>query len=74
MPEVVFEHPADVLGVGEIQRRVHLIQDVDGSRFEQQQGEDERESHQRSGSWHVLFGKKLKNFNNTIASSECKIF
>lgn len=32
--EVGLDHGADVLSMGEIERRVHLIQNVDGRRLE----------------------------------------
>mmetsp|Transcript_45018 Transcript_45018/g.75101 ORF Transcript_45018/g.75101 Transcript_45018/m.75101 type:complete len:345 (+) Transcript_45018:383-1417(+) len=41
--EVCLDHAADVLRVAEIQRRVHLVQDIDGRGLEHQQREDEAE-------------------------------
>lgn len=45
--EVCAQHLADVLCVRQVQSGVHLVQDVDGGRFEQQHGQDERQGHQR---------------------------
>ena len=42
------QHLSDVLGVGEVQGSVHLIQDVERSRYEEEQRKDERESYQGS--------------------------
>lgn len=46
VPEVCAQHVADVLRVRQVQGGVHLIQDVDGSGFEQQHGQDERQGHE----------------------------
>ena len=46
--KMLFEHDADILSVGQIQGSVHLVEDVDGRRFEQQHSQDQREGHQRS--------------------------
>lgn len=45
VPKVCAQHLSDVLRVRQIQGGVHLIQDVDGSGFEQQHGQDERQGH-----------------------------
>ena len=46
MSEVRSKHLTNVLSVGEIQRSIHLIQDVDWGRFEEEEGENERQSDQ----------------------------
>lgn len=43
--EVVLEHLSDVLRVGEVEGGVNLVQDVEGRRLEEEQGEDEGERH-----------------------------
>ena len=42
------QHLSNVLCVRQIQGGIHLVQDVDGSRFEQQHGQNERQGHQWS--------------------------
>ena len=41
------QHLSDVLRVRQVQGGVHLVQDVDGRRFEQQHGQDQRQGNQR---------------------------
>lgn len=44
--KVCAQHLSNILCVRKVQGSIHLIQDVDGSRFEQQHGQDERQGHQ----------------------------
>lgn len=46
VPEMCAQHLSNVLCVRQIQGGIHLVQDVDGSRFEQQHGQDEGQGHQ----------------------------
>lgn len=46
--EVVLEHLADVLRVREVERGVHLVQDVQRRGLEQQHGQHQRQRHQRA--------------------------
>ena len=48
--EARLDQAADVLRVRQIQRRVHLVEDVHGRRLELQQRHDERQRNQRSAS------------------------
>lgn len=45
--KVLFEHLADVLRVREVERGVHLVQDVERRGLEQQHGQHQRQRHQR---------------------------
>lgn len=45
--EARFDEAADVLSVRQVQRRVHLVQDVHGRRLELEQGHDEGEGDER---------------------------
>ena len=42
------DHAPDVLRVAQVERGVHLVEDVDGRRLEEQKREDERERQQRA--------------------------
>lgn len=46
--EARLDEPADVLRVRQVQRRVHLVQDVHRRRLELEQRHDEGERHKRS--------------------------
>lgn len=60
VPKVCAQHLSDVLCVRQIQGGVHLIQDVDGSRFEQQHGQDERQGHKWSATRNTVQLHKKK--------------
>lgn len=70
--EVCAQHLSDVLCVRQVQSCVHLVQDVDGSGFEKQHGQDERQSHKwpdEEREIKVTISHRLRKHNK----EECKV-
>lgn len=65
------QHLSDVLCVRQIQGGVHLIQDVDGSGFEQQHGQDERQGHKRSATRNTVRLHEEKKDTRDPMESSC---
>lgn len=57
--EVVFDHRANILCVAQVERRIHLVQNVHRCRFEEQQRKDQRERQQ---------GPEFRQMNGSLVS------